>query len=48
VEFAFADAHRVVEESVRHFAQQFEEFAGLGEPRDALAAAGTRLVVAQQ
>jgi ATP-dependent helicase/nuclease subunit A len=42
VEFAFADAHRVVEDSVKHFAEQFEEFAQLEQPRDALASPAVR------
>jgi ATP-dependent helicase/nuclease subunit A len=42
VEFALADAHGVVEESVRHFAVQFGEFDGLAHPRDALARASMR------
>ena len=38
VEFALADAHGVVEASVKPFAMQFPEWAGLGEPGDALQA----------
>ena len=36
VEFAMADAHGVVEDSVRPFGELFEEFAGLGQPQAAL------------
>ena len=40
VEFALADAHGVVEASIKPFGQQFPEFAGLREPCDLLAAIG--------
>ena len=36
VEFGMADAHGVVEDSVRTFGEVFEEFAGLERPVDAL------------
>jgi ATP-dependent helicase/nuclease subunit A len=36
VEFAMADAHGVVEDSVRPFGELFEEFAGLDRPEAAL------------
>lgn len=36
VEFGMADAHGVVEDSVRRFGEVFEEFAGLDQPADAL------------
>jgi ATP-dependent helicase/nuclease subunit A len=42
VEFAFADLLGIVQDSVRPFAEQFEEFAGLAEPRDALASPAVR------
>jgi ATP-dependent helicase/nuclease subunit A len=45
VEFAFADAHGVVEESVKPFATHFDEFAGLAEPCDALARPAVRDVL---
>ncbi len=35
-EFALADAHGVLAQSVRHFGDQYPEFAGLKEPRDFL------------
>jgi ATP-dependent helicase/nuclease subunit A len=37
LEFAFADAHRVVEDSVRPFGEQFAELGGLAHPGEALA-----------
>jgi ATP-dependent helicase/nuclease subunit A len=37
VELALADAHDVVEASVRHWGEQFPEFAGLEQPGDLLA-----------
>lgn len=36
VEFAFADEVGVVEDSIKPFGQQFPEFAGVAQPRDAL------------
>ena len=38
IEFALADAHGVVDESVQHFAEQYPEFAGLDAPEDYLSA----------
>ena len=38
VELALADAHDVVKASVKHWGEQFPEFAGLAEPCDLLAA----------
>ncbi len=38
VELALADAHEVVEASIKHWGEQFPEFAGLAEPCDLLAA----------
>jgi ATP-dependent helicase/nuclease subunit A len=42
VEFALADAHGVVEASIRTFAGQYPEFAGFGEPGELLRANGPR------
>jgi len=42
VEFALADAHGVVEASIKPFAQQFPAFAGLNEPCDMLRSPGPR------
>ncbi|RYX92447.1 MAG: DNA helicase UvrD [Comamonadaceae bacterium] len=36
IEFALADAHGTVDESVRHFSREFAEFAGLDLPEDML------------
>ena len=41
-EFALADAHGVLAQSVLHFADQYPEFAGLKEPQDFLRAAPLR------
>jgi ATP-dependent helicase/nuclease subunit A len=38
VELALADAHDVVEASIKHWGEQFPEFAGLDQPCDLLAA----------
>ena len=40
VEFALADAHGVVDASIKSFGEQFPEFAGLGAPCDLLEAVG--------
>jgi ATP-dependent helicase/nuclease subunit A len=40
IEFAFADGHGVVDDSVRHFREQFPQFAQLGEPAQAITSAG--------
>jgi len=37
VELRMADEHGVVQDSVRHFSLQFDEFAGCAQPREALA-----------
>jgi ATP-dependent helicase/nuclease subunit A len=42
VEFALADAHGVVEASIKPFAGQFPDFAGLDQPSDALQAQAPR------
>ena len=42
VEFALADAHGVVEASIKAFAQQFPALAGLSEPFDLLRSPGPR------
>lgn len=42
VEFAVADAHAVVEDSVRPFTELFEGFAGLARPEEALASQRAR------
>jgi ATP-dependent helicase/nuclease subunit A len=42
VEFAMADAVGVPEDSVRHFSQQFADFAGLEIPEEMLGLAGAR------
>ena len=42
VEFAMADAHGVIEDSVRPFGEVFEEFAGVDQPTDAMAHAWVR------
>ena len=41
-EFALADAHGVLAQSVLHFADQYPEFAGLKEPQDFLCVAPLR------
>ncbi len=45
VEFALADAHGVVDRSVRRFDEQFPELAGLALPAEALAGAVARTVL---
>ena len=41
LEFSLADAHGAAEHAVRHFADQFQVFAGLNEPQDLLWRSGT-------
>jgi ATP-dependent helicase/nuclease subunit A len=42
VEFAIADAHGVVDDSVRPFAERFPRFAGLASPQESLASEAAR------
>jgi ATP-dependent helicase/nuclease subunit A len=46
VEFALADAHGVVEASIKTFADQYPEFAGLQEPGEFLRSGGARQFMA--